>query len=151
MNQESKTVTLEQRYAMIAEAAYYHAEKRGFQEADQIADWLAAEKEIDALLCSTLPSNKNERDIFLESLETQLKEWDKLISGLKKKTKKIDDERRIIIDSQLENHRKLRIKARNKLKALRQSSSHGWEEIKEETEKFWNELHRHIQKIAEHF
>lgn len=31
---------------MIAEAAYYHAERRGFQGGDPVADWLAAEREI---------------------------------------------------------------------------------------------------------
>lgn len=32
----------------IAEAAYYHAEHRGFNGGDPVADWLAAEAEINA-------------------------------------------------------------------------------------------------------
>lgn len=43
------TVTPEQRYCMIAEAAYFHAERRGFR-GDPVKDWVAAEKEIEALL-----------------------------------------------------------------------------------------------------
>jgi hypothetical protein len=35
--------------SMIAEAAYYRAEKRGFAPGQALDDWLAAEKEIDAL------------------------------------------------------------------------------------------------------
>jgi hypothetical protein len=35
---------------MIAEAAYYRAEQRGFQDVGPVADWLAAEKEIDKRL-----------------------------------------------------------------------------------------------------
>ena len=35
---------------MIAEAAYYRAEARGFREGDPVQDWLAAEAEIDARL-----------------------------------------------------------------------------------------------------
>lgn len=35
--------------AMIAEAAYYRAEKRGFEPGKELEDWLEAEKEIDAL------------------------------------------------------------------------------------------------------
>lgn len=35
---------------MIAEAAYLRAERRGFSPGYEIEDWLAAEKEIDALL-----------------------------------------------------------------------------------------------------
>jgi hypothetical protein len=42
----SLSVSEEQRQSMIAEAAYYHAEKRGFQGGDPVSDWLAAEKEI---------------------------------------------------------------------------------------------------------
>lgn len=35
------------REAMIAEAAYYIAEKRGFASGDHVRDWLDAEAEID--------------------------------------------------------------------------------------------------------
>jgi DUF2934 family protein len=38
------------RAALIAEAAYYRAEKRGFAPGHEAADWLAAETEVDALL-----------------------------------------------------------------------------------------------------
>jgi hypothetical protein len=40
-------VTDEQRRQMIAEAAYFRAEKRGFG-VDPLADWIEAEVEIDA-------------------------------------------------------------------------------------------------------
>lgn len=32
---------------MIAEAAYYAAERRGFKGGSELEDWLAAEREID--------------------------------------------------------------------------------------------------------
>ena len=35
--------------AMVAEAAYYRAEKRGFAPGKELDDWLEAEKEIEAL------------------------------------------------------------------------------------------------------
>ena len=35
---------------MIQEAAYFRAERRGFSGGDPVADWLAAEAEIDAML-----------------------------------------------------------------------------------------------------
>lgn len=41
-----KPVSPEQRYRMIAESAYYMAEKSGFS-GDNVAFWLAAEREID--------------------------------------------------------------------------------------------------------
>lgn len=36
------------RHAMIAEAAYYRAQKRGFAAGHELDDWLAAEREIDS-------------------------------------------------------------------------------------------------------
>ena len=44
----------EQRAAMIAESAYYRAEKRGFDPGHETEDWLAAEAEVDALLLKTV-------------------------------------------------------------------------------------------------
>jgi hypothetical protein len=38
----------ERRNALIAEAAYFRAEKRGFVPGHETEDWLAAEAEIDA-------------------------------------------------------------------------------------------------------
>ena len=42
-------VTDEQRYRMIAEAAYYRAERHHFQS-DHLRDWIEAERDIDMLL-----------------------------------------------------------------------------------------------------
>lgn len=42
-------VTPEQRYCMVAEAAYFHAERHGFL-GDPVQDWIAAEAQIAALL-----------------------------------------------------------------------------------------------------
>ena len=38
------------RQAMIAEAAYFRAEKRGFTPGEEMNDWLTAEAEIESLL-----------------------------------------------------------------------------------------------------
>lgn len=38
------------RHTMIAEAAYFKAEQRGFAPGQELRDWLAAEREIDARL-----------------------------------------------------------------------------------------------------
>jgi hypothetical protein len=38
------------REAMVAVAAYYRAERRGFNGGDPLADWFEAEAEVDALL-----------------------------------------------------------------------------------------------------
>jgi len=43
----------EKREALIAEAAYFRAEKRGFSPGHETEDWLAAEAEVDARLLRT--------------------------------------------------------------------------------------------------
>lgn len=40
----------ELRHEMIREAAYFRAEKRGFEGGDPISDWLLSEQEIDSAL-----------------------------------------------------------------------------------------------------
>lgn len=40
------------RTARIAQAAYFRAQQRGFEPGFELEDWLAAEREIDALLRS---------------------------------------------------------------------------------------------------
>jgi hypothetical protein len=43
-------VSREARWQMIAEAAYHRARERDFRGGDDVADWLAAEAEVDARL-----------------------------------------------------------------------------------------------------
>lgn len=45
-----REITPEQRCRMIAEAAYYLAERRGFSGGDMVEDWRAAEADIDLML-----------------------------------------------------------------------------------------------------
>jgi hypothetical protein len=44
------TATPAERMKMIAEAAYYLAQKRGFGGGNELTDWTTAEKQVDALL-----------------------------------------------------------------------------------------------------
>ena len=44
------TISAEERRRMIAEAAYYRAERRGFVGGDPIEDWLTAEAELEGRL-----------------------------------------------------------------------------------------------------
>ena len=46
----------EQRAALIAEAAFFRAEKRGFATGHEVEDWLAAESEVDAKLMHAVES-----------------------------------------------------------------------------------------------
>lgn len=48
------TVTPEERWRMVAVAAYHKAEQRGFGSEGAMDDWLDAEKEVDELLGTQL-------------------------------------------------------------------------------------------------
>ena len=41
-------ITVEERYRLIAESAYYRAHNRHFEGGDNLRDWLDAENEIDS-------------------------------------------------------------------------------------------------------
>jgi hypothetical protein len=41
---------VEQRHALIAKAAYFRAQRRGFRAGHELEDWLAAEAEVDEQL-----------------------------------------------------------------------------------------------------
>ena len=43
-------VSAEERWRMVATAAYHRAEQRGFAPGHEVEDWLAAEKDIDSVL-----------------------------------------------------------------------------------------------------
>jgi hypothetical protein len=47
----------ERRRAMIAEAAYFIAERRGFSTGSELDDWLVAEVQIDFLLKAVPPTH----------------------------------------------------------------------------------------------
>lgn len=47
---EGRTVDPERRRLMIAEAAYYFGEKRGFAPGGELQDWFNGEAEVTALL-----------------------------------------------------------------------------------------------------
>ncbi len=46
----------EQRASLIAEAAFFRAETRGFAPGNEVEDWLAAESEVDAKLMHAVES-----------------------------------------------------------------------------------------------
>ena len=48
---------------MIAEAAYYRAEKRGFRGDQSLDDWLAAEQQVRQVISPTLDSKVTMNDI----------------------------------------------------------------------------------------
>jgi hypothetical protein len=61
----SEHIGPEQRRKMVAEAAYFYAEHRGFEPGHELDDWLAAEDQVTA----TLSLMDLEANALLKSLE----------------------------------------------------------------------------------
>ena len=51
----ARPIGAEERIGMIAKAAYYRAEPRGFSAGNDVDDWLQAEREIDRVIRDTPP------------------------------------------------------------------------------------------------
>lgn len=142
-----------QRHLMIAEAAYYHAERRGFWCGNPVTDWLEAEREIDAMLCSIEKSDqeKTAKTVFQETLASQLQKWDKKFDSLKNKAKKTSVELRHDLDLQLEAIHARRVVAYEKLQGLLQRSEDAWEDMKEGAEKALDEMKTAIDSTVNRF
>ena len=79
MNDINKKPTSEEKHRMIANAAYFRAQKRGFADGDPVADWIEAEKEIEALLqqADNGGSSRQEHAAY----ERMLAEFKKFLAG----------------------------------------------------------------------
>ena len=49
------TVSADERRAMVEQAAYFRAERRGFASGHELEDWVAAEQEVDQFLSASSP------------------------------------------------------------------------------------------------
>jgi|AMWB02.1.fsa_nt_gi DNA anti-recombination protein RmuC len=152
---EKKTpVTPEQRYRMIAEAAYFRTEKRGFVGGDAAQDWLEAEVEIDRILQQSSEPGKEGMTIkqaFQQKLEAQLKEWDDKFDELKAKGQEAKAEIRADIEKQIESLSDKREAAQAKILELRRHTEDAWEDLKTDAEKTWEEMREALDRFVSHF
>uniref|UniRef100_E6QTV4 Putative methyl-accepting chemotaxis protein Nap3 n=1 Tax=mine drainage metagenome TaxID=410659 RepID=E6QTV4_9ZZZZ len=142
-----------QHHLMIAEAAYYRAEHRGFWCGNPVTDWLEAEDEIDAKLCEITHPDKaiTAKEAFQVKIESQLKKWDTKLDGLKNKAKKMKDQLRHDLEAQLEILHARRVVVYEKLQGLRQRSEGAWEDMKEGAEKTLDEMQKAIDSTVNRF
>lgn len=147
-------VTPEQRYQMIAEAAYFRAQRQGFG-GNPAQDWAEAEAEIDrSLKHSGQQSGSGEfspKDMFQQKLEAQLQELDTLFESLKLQASLGKAELRVELEKQLELLTHKRSAAQAKLSELSRRTEGAWEDLKGGTEKAWDEMRQTLNQIAARF
>jgi hypothetical protein len=69
------TLSAEERHEMIAVAAYYLAEQRGFPGEGALEDWVAAERQIERMLERMRQEGANRRALERVGLRNALKLW----------------------------------------------------------------------------
>ncbi len=143
----------ERRREMIAVAAYYHAERRGFRAGEEIDDWLEAEAEIEHLLEPRAgdDAKTSAKHRFQQELEMQLAEWDARLEELKAKARDAKSELRAEFEVQLEALAGKRALAQERLQELHRHGEWAWEDLKESAEKTWTELREAIKRSASLF
>ena len=147
---KSSDVTADRRLMMIAEAAYYRAERRGFRNGDAVSDWLEAEAEIDRLL------NRGEEGLgppetkrsYQEALEAQLEEWDEKLDEVTAAAKKAGAKLRKEVDYQLAGLAEQRAAARTQLAQLREHGEETWQDLRQNADRLWDDLRGSLDEIV---
>jgi hypothetical protein len=129
---------------MVAVAAYYRAERRGFAPGDPTADWIEAEAEIARRL-DPAPSPKQ---AFQHKLESELGEWDAKLERLRARAKNAKAEIRAEFELQLEALAASKAVAQEKLRELGRHGEWAWEDLKDGAEKAWADLREALERAA---
>jgi hypothetical protein len=139
----SNTASPMQRRQMIAEAAYFRSEKRGFSGGEESLDWLEAEAEVDQRL------RKHEIEHFVARLDEGLVIVNKQLTSLKQKASKLATEARAEWQQDLEKLAKLRDTLKPKLDEIRVQGEHVGQEVRQRAEKIWDEITETTRRIGQ--
>jgi hypothetical protein len=138
-------ISPEQREHMIAEAAYFRAERRGFQGGDPLDDWLQAEAEIDRI---TAAGGEPAAEKLADQLAAQLHEYDNEFVRLTAKARELSSAVRNELERELELLTPLRTSAEQALGEMRQRAGHATEDLLTLGNKVRTELADRLERLA---
>jgi hypothetical protein len=138
--------TPEERHRMIAEAAYYRAQRREFRGGDPVEDWLAAEADIDRRLGRTAGSAPGAG--FVEQLESRLEQWDAEIERLMARAREAQAELRAEIEEEMRKLRPVREAAEQTLSELRRLGGAALTDIRQGADIAWEELSDALKSLT---
>lgn len=140
-------VTNSQRQQMIAEAAYFRAERRGFNGGDTVRDWCEAEAEIDAQL------RKLDDGQLVERVEEVLEAAATRLAAARRKIARLSSDARGEWERDLDKLVALRDSLRPKLAELKEQGERAGRKVREQTEKIGadlSELMRRLEAKSKH-
>lgn len=123
----ARSVSDDQRRQMIAEAAYYLAERRGFDGGDPVADWLQAEAEVNAMLGDTQG--------IVDRLEERLATLNRRLKSARRKLATLTAEAREEWEEELEKFSEQRDRLQEKLADFRRRGAEAGEKARQQLEK----------------
>lgn len=135
-------IDVRRRNQMIAEAAYFRAEQRGFNGGDPMVDWVEAEAEINARLCSA------DEDNILVRLGERVTIATKRLKALKKKVSGMKADARKEWQQDVEKLAALRDALKMRLEEVRERGEKATRKAQKQAEKIWEEISEIIQRTA---
>lgn len=135
-------VSAGQRQQMIAEAAYFRAERRGFNGGDAVRDWCEAEAEVDARL------REIEDDQLVERIQEVLVTVSKKLVTLRRKIARLSKEARSEWQKDVDKLVALRAALQPKLAELREQGEHAGHALREQAEKIRAEIADLVQRLG---
>ena len=129
------------RERMIAEAAYFKAERRGFNGGDAVRDWCEAEAEIDARL------RRLDDGQLVERIEEVLESAADKLAAVRRKVARLSSETRGEWERDVERLAALRDTLKPKLKELKQQGERAGRKVREQAEKIRDEIAELVQRL----
>ena len=141
--QSDHKVSAEQRRQMIAEAAYFRAERRGFDAGDPLKDWHEAEAEVDARL----------RELAGEHLRGRIEEGlaaaRQRVATLKRKVRGLSAEARTAWQQDADTLAKVTAGLQGSLAKLREQGGHAGQNLGQQTDRLRAELGALMHRLGE--
>ena len=145
-------VPAEQRRQMVAAEAYRRYERRDKTPGDPVADWLEAEREVDAAIdaqrAQGRASMEAAKTAFLNAFAIVLAEGQTQLEGLAAKAKTANAALRRRYEPQLDVAVAKYELAHGKLVEIREHTDGAWEHLKDGAEKAAHEFRLALQEIA---
>lgn len=135
-------VSEDERRQMIAEAAYFRAQRRGFSPSDSVADWIEAEAEVDERL------RRSEQADLLECVEEGIATATKRLSSMKRQASTVAAGARARLQRDVAELGELRDALRAKAKELRAEGARAGELAVHQAERAWHELADAMRRLG---
>ena len=124
-------ITSDQRQRMIAEAAYFRAERRGFNGGDAVRDWCEAEAEIDARMRHAQ---------CLQRVEEALEAASKRLASVRRKATSLSASARAEWQKDVDKLAALRDALKPKLAELKEQGERAGQKLREQAERARDEI-----------